>query len=285
MYRGDDVKSDIYSKYFNNEEYENIVQRTEMSICEHNKKEFKVEEEVKIDIDFKNTKSINLSIYEIESENYYLTKKEPINSLINIEGIIASQTADIKIEGGENPLKLIRQTINISQIPNNKPGIYLVEILGKGISYEELKICKSLNSEDLKNCLKMDLDKGTCQQCKDGYYLSNDDRKCNQTQYCYESTFGICRKCTTGYYLDKKQQKCLRQEGAFEHCRESLDGRTCDVCDEDYYFDDEGICCGTNYCAVRGEYYRCKKCKSGYYLSSYGDCCTPDKNCYYGNRY
>ena len=134
MYRGDEVKSDIYSKYFNNEEYENLVQRTEMSICEHNKKEFKVEEEVKIDIDFKNTKSINLSIYEIESENYYLTKKEPINSLINIEGIIASQTADIKIEGGENPLKLIRQTINISQIPNNKPRIYLVEILGKGIS-------------------------------------------------------------------------------------------------------------------------------------------------------
>ena len=148
----------------------------------------------------------------------------------------------------------------------------------------EIKICKSLNSEDLKNCEKIDTEKGACQQCKSGYYLSNDDRKCTLTQNCYESTFGVCRKCNFGYYLDKKEQKCVKQEGVFEHCRESLDGKTCDVCDEDYYFDDEGICCGTNYCAERGEYYKCNKCISGYYLSSYGDCCTKEKNCYYGNK-
>ena len=151
-------------------------------------------------------------------------------------------------------------------------------------SNDEIKICKSLNSEDLKNCKKIDTEKGFCQECNDGYYLGNDDRKCTVTQNCYESTFGVCRKCTYGYYLDKKQQKCIKQEGAFEHCRESLDGKTCDMCDEDFYFDEEGICCGTNYCAVRGEYYRCKKCIDGYYLSDYGDCCTLDKNCYYGNK-
>ena len=151
-------------------------------------------------------------------------------------------------------------------------------------SYDELKICKSLNSEDLKNCEKIDTEKGICQQCKNGYYLSSSDRKCTLTENCYESTFGICRKCTYGYYLDKRQQKCLKQEGVFEHCKESLSGIKCDECDEDYYFDEEDICCGTNYCALRGDYYRCKKCINGYYLSSYGDCCTPEKNCYYGNK-
>ena len=148
----------------------------------------------------------------------------------------------------------------------------------------EIKICKSLNSEDLKNCEKIDTEKGACQQCQSGYYLSNDDRKCTLTQNCYESTFGVCRKCNYGFYLDKREQKCVKQEGAFEHCRESLDGKTCDVCDEDYYFDEEGICCGTNYCAERGEYYKCNKCMNGYYLSRYGDCCTKEKNCYYGNK-
>ena len=151
-------------------------------------------------------------------------------------------------------------------------------------SYEELKICKSLNSEDLKNCEKIDTERGMCQTCKSGYYLSNNDRKCTLTENCYESTFGVCRKCTNGFYLDKKEQKCKKQEGAFEHCRETLDGKTCDVCDDEFYFDEEGICCGTNYCAVRGQYYRCEKCINGYYLSSYGDCCTPEKNCYYGNK-
>ena len=149
---------------------------------------------------------------------------------------------------------------------------------------DEIKICKSLNSEDLKNCEKIDIEKGICQECKKGYYLSTDDRKCTVTEKCFESTFGICQRCSQGYYLDKKEQKCLKQEGVFEHCKESIDSRTCDVCDEDYYFDGEGVCGGTNYCEERGEYNRCKKCINGYYLSSYGDCCTREKECYYGNK-
>ena len=57
------------------------------------------------------------------------------------------------------------------------------------------------------------------------------------TQNCYESTFGICRKCNYGIYLNKPTQKCLKQEWVFEHCRESLDGKT---------YDEENICCRTN---------------------------------------
>ena len=151
-------------------------------------------------------------------------------------------------------------------------------------SVNEIKICKSLTSEDLRNCEKIDTEKGKCQKCKTGYYLSNSDNKCTLTQNCYVSTFGICSKCSQGYYLDKKQQKCLKQEGVFEHCRETLNGRSCDECDDNFYFDGEGICCGTNYCEKRGEYYKCEKCIDGYYLSSYGDCCTKEKNCYYGNK-
>ena len=161
-------------------------------------------------------------------------------------------------------------------------------LIGKRDKYfpsnDGIKICKSLKSEDLKNCKKIDTEKGICQECEDGFYLSRDDRKCTLTDNCEESSFGICRKCTFGYYLDKKEQKCLKQEGVFINCRESLDSKTCDVCDDDNYFDGEGICCGTNYCEEKGEYSKCKKCINGYYLSSYGDCCTQDKNCYYGNK-
>ncbi len=134
MYKGEEVKPEEYSSYLNNAEYEELVKKIELTICEHNPKEFKIEEEVKIDFDFKNTKSINVSIYEINTENYYLTKKTALTSLINVEGVIASETFDIKIEGGENPLKRIRKTINLTQIPKNKRGVYLIEILGNGMS-------------------------------------------------------------------------------------------------------------------------------------------------------
>ena len=134
MYKGEEVKPDEYSNYLSNEEYEKLVKEIKLTICEHNPKEFQIEEEVKIDFDFKNTKSINISIYEINTENYYLTKKTALTSLINVEGVIASQAFDIKIDGGENPLKLIRKTINLTQIPKNKRGVYLIEILGNGMS-------------------------------------------------------------------------------------------------------------------------------------------------------
>ena len=73
-------------------------------------------------------------------------------------------------------------------------------------SVNEIKICKSLTSEDLRNCEKIDTEKGKCQKCKTGYYLSNSDNKCTLTQNCYVSTFGICSKCSQGYYLDKNNK-------------------------------------------------------------------------------
>ena len=134
MYRGEEIKSDEYNKYLNNTEYDEIAKKTEITICEHNKKEFNIDEEVKIDFELKNVKILNFSIYEINIENYYLKKKAPLNSLINVEGIIASKTMDIKIEGGENPLKRLRKTIELDYISKGKPGVYLIEILGNGIS-------------------------------------------------------------------------------------------------------------------------------------------------------
>ena len=68
------------------------------------------------------------------------------------------------------------------------------------------------------------------QECKQGLFLSTDDRKCTSTENCYESIFVICNIWNEGFYLDKLLQKCLKQEASFDHCRELLDGKTCDVC-------------------------------------------------------
>ena len=64
LYKGEDIKSDTYNKYLNDSEYEEIAQKAEITICEHNPKEFKVDEDIKIDFDLKNISTLNLSIYE-----------------------------------------------------------------------------------------------------------------------------------------------------------------------------------------------------------------------------
>ena len=150
---------------------------------------------------------------------------------------------------------------------------------------EEIKICKSLR--DLKNCEKINKSNGLCEKCKKGFYLNSGDNNCVETENCYESILDMCIKCDRRYYLDKKELKCKNQteneNGIFEHCKESLDGKKCDVCDDDYYFDEKGKCLAVNYCLKQINEFQCEKCASNYFLSKYKTSCVTTANCLYGD--
>jgi len=150
--------------------------------------------------------------------------------------------------------------------------------------YEGIKICKSIVLGDLKNCLIINRDLGYCEECKKGYFLNFGDKKCTKVENCYQSTFDICTKCNNGYYLNKKENKCLFQDEIFGNCLQTLDGKTCDVCEEDFYFNEENKCNAINFCSKSKNNYSCEKCISGYYLTQYGTTCTQEKNCYSGNK-
>ena len=146
-----------------------------------------------------------------------------------------------------------------------------------------LKICKSLNSDDLLHCKSISYDRGYCLGCEEGYYYTS-NRKCSQIQNCAKTSFGVCKQCNFGYYLNKKQQKCIPWEsGSFVNCKISNDGIKCDECNDDYFFDDKGNCVFSNFCA-EGEKYQCNKCREGYYITAYQDICTTEKNCYNGRK-
>ena len=150
--------------------------------------------------------------------------------------------------------------------------------------FDKNKLCKPFSSDDLQNCKTINLEKGKCSTCQDGYYLTGLDQKCTKIQFCAISSFGVCQKCSYGYYLDKKQQKCLRQNAIFLNCKISYEGIKCDECYDDYYFDTKGKCVNSNYCSEGDNLFRCKKCIDGYYLTEYGGTCTTEKNCYSGRN-
>ena len=146
------------------------------------------------------------------------------------------------------------------------------------------KICKSLDSEDLKNCKSFSYDRGKCLECNDGFFFTSQDRKCIKEPNCAKSSYGNCLYCNQGYYLNKKTQKCEKAEkDIFIDCKISNDGTKCDECINGYYFDQKGKCIFCNYCADGGEY-RCNQCIEGYYLTFYGGICTPEENCYSGRE-
>ena len=237
LYKGEEIKGDSYSKYLNDSEYQEILKKSEITICEHNAKEFKIDDEVKIDFDFKNVKEINVNIFEINTENYYVVKQAPLTSLINIEGIIASKTMDIKIEGGENPLKRIRKTVEFDQIPKGKPGVYLIEIIGNGISSRIIIkkgklslitrntskgiLCQIINEKnevqkDDKTYLWYNGNKFTCEQ-KEGFIILP-----------YKALVGGNTKCIIVHdsYADiteiKRRNENIELKGYFNFINESL---------------------------------------------------------------
>ena len=149
---------------------------------------------------------------------------------------------------------------------------------------EGVKICKSIYSEDLKFCESIDLNNGFCDKCKKGYYLNQIDKKCSTTENCDESIYGICTNCHYGFYLDKKDNKCKEAKNIFSHCKESLNGEKCDLCNNNYYFDENGKCIYNNNCLKEDENIKCEKCKENFFLSEKDFVCTITNNCEYGDK-
>ena len=147
---------------------------------------------------------------------------------------------------------------------------------------EQINICKSLNSEEFRNCEEISTLNGTCKKCLNGYYLTSEDNRCTKTGNCSESIYEKCIKCQKGYYLDMKEEKCKEQKENLMYCKEVLDGINCNVCEDNYYFDQEGKCVNTNYCEKKGSSVSCSQCITGYFLSSFDYTCTNTENCYTG---
>ena len=149
---------------------------------------------------------------------------------------------------------------------------------------KELKICKSLNTEDYLNCENIDLETGFCNKCKEGFYLNSGDKKCIKTNNCHESSNGVCTKCSLSYYLDKSIEECKIKNDTLINCQETIDGINCDKCDDNSYLDDNNKCIGVNYCSIEAPFVKCKKCREGYYLAEYGNCCSKEPNCNFGDK-
>ena len=152
--------------------------------------------------------------------------------------------------------------------------------------FEGFILCKSINSEDFKNCEEINKRRGMCSKCKKGFYLNIGDHRCIETANCTESSFGKCKTCNYNYYLDKKDNACKIKEGKFLYCKETLDGKTCDICEDGYYFDENGNCADINFCSKAGDSGKCEKCIDGYYFSiaTFRPACTKEQNCYSADK-
>ena len=146
----------------------------------------------------------------------------------------------------------------------------------------EIQICKSIFSEDLSHCLSITYETGLCNFCYWGYYLTS-NHQCSLIQNCQESLFGNCITCKNGFYYDKFNETCKTKYDDFTYCRQALDNITCDICDKNAYFDEEGICVSNKFCK-KSINQACVECIDGYYLTSEDKVCVQAQNCLQGDK-
>jgi hypothetical protein len=127
--KGEDAEHII--EYLGHDQYEQLVKKTEISICGHNKPVFAIDETVVLDVDIKNIQTLFVKIFEINTENYYYNKKAPINTAMSLEGLIT--TYEETYSFNEKPQKIIRRQIELDKIPKRR-GLYIVEMIGSGYS-------------------------------------------------------------------------------------------------------------------------------------------------------
>ena len=153
-------------------------------------------------------------------------------------------------------------------------------LIGK---YEDtFKLCKNRNSEEFRNCKYINYETGLCEECEEGYFLTEGDFKCIKTQNCYESTFGICIQCIFGFYLSKIKNECIKITDSFFYCKQTLDEKNCDLCNFGYYMAEDGQCSLSINCAKTLQR-DCIECSTGYKLTN-NNMCAKEQNCYIANK-
>jgi hypothetical protein len=128
--KGEEVTNitDIFSP----SELKNLNEEKLITICKYNRQYFKSDEEVKLFIEIKNIPVLLIKVFEFCPENYYQKNMKEIDSQINLDGLIASE--EIVFNFNEPPVVKTIREFKFDKISQRKQGIFIVELLGNGIS-------------------------------------------------------------------------------------------------------------------------------------------------------
>jgi hypothetical protein len=79
-----------------------------------------------------------------------------------------------------------------------------------------------------------------------------------------------------------QEDTCEEKNEKFLNCKNTLDGKVCNECDEGFYFSEDENCVKTNFC-LKSNKNNCIECKDGYYLSKDKLSCTNEEKCLNGD--
>jgi hypothetical protein len=123
-------KPEDWASFLTPAAYRAILERVELNFAPQNPAYIRPGTPVELAVDVKRVDRILLKIHEIQTFNYYTTRRAPVDQAVDLDGMIAAH--EKTIEGSSDPARRIRQTIALPEIA--KRGVYVVELIGGGVS-------------------------------------------------------------------------------------------------------------------------------------------------------
>jgi len=108
--------------------------RVELSFPPHNRKAWRGDEPVSIDVDVKNVETLVVKVFEVNALNFYLSRGAEIDTSVDLDGLVAAEEKTYAY--GESPLRRVRRTFEFPSL--SRPGVFVVEFIGGGISSRAL---------------------------------------------------------------------------------------------------------------------------------------------------
>ena len=110
--------------------YQQLKERIDLDFEYANKRLFGADEAVGLDLLVKNVKTLIVKVYEINTRNYYRENLRPIDTSINLDGLVANEESTQKYS--EGPLRRVRRHFEFPSL--KKRGTYVIDFIGNGKS-------------------------------------------------------------------------------------------------------------------------------------------------------
>ena len=114
---------------------QSLKDRVDIEFAKTNPKNFKLDDEVSLNVRVKNVRDLIVKVYEINSLNYFLDKKQDINTDLNLDGLIANEEKSYQYD--EAPIRRKNEVFSFESL-KGKRGVWVVEFIGNGMSSRAL---------------------------------------------------------------------------------------------------------------------------------------------------
>ena len=125
--------------------YRALLDRIELNFALQNPAYLKPGQPVELKVDVKRVDNVLVKIFEIQTFNYYTTRRQPVDQAIDLDGLTATHERTLKTAA--DPARRVRHTIALPEI--TRRGVYVIELIGGGVSSRALLHIGRLESVSL----------------------------------------------------------------------------------------------------------------------------------------